>query len=149
MFQYLKSFFSSRAARYRHHHQLFGHTEPINTLAISNEGKWLASGGMFSHHVLCSREMKGFLLGVDGIRFWNIEKGTQIGKVHSVQSVRGQPSSSIWAFQNGVDHLVYGTAGGYIVICAYVTSQVCRAVDQMPLLMLTSWFRSNFRSFDV
>ena len=122
---YLSRFFSVSVNNYKLHRYFYGHTGPINTLAVSYEAIWFASGGTVPFASCLVQTLRQHLTGGDGVRFWHIATGVQLGQPHQYQALRGQPCVSTFAYQHGIDRYVYGTARGYIVICLYDATQVC------------------------
>ena len=123
---YLSNFFSALANNYKLHCCFYGHVNPINTLAVSYGAMWLASGGTVPFALyLFFQTLRSQPIGGDGVRFWDIATGIQIGQPHQYQALRPQPCVSTFAYQHGIDRYIYGMARGYIIICVYDATQVC------------------------
>src|ERR1700730_9440486 len=82
--------------QYKHSLTVRGHNDAIVSLAISTDGKLLASAGRaVSRSFLAMKSDTGFE-GVDWVRLWDIASGGQLSTPEHGHVLRGPPSCTLW-----------------------------------------------------
>ncbi|KAJ6484907.1 WD40-repeat-containing domain protein [Mycena sanguinolenta] len=94
---------------YRRHGKLQGHFGPIYSLAATDDGKFLASGGK------------------DGTRVWDLEAMTQIPDRPASAGIRGATTAIAWTNLDDEpgEMFFFGTVMGYLVSWRKVSGQNC------------------------
>lgn len=127
---------SAASGRYTPVMRLMGHTGPIHALAISPDGKWLASGGKcISQSMLTCADVSHE--GSDALRAWNKQSGEQVpisSPSHEVDLV----SCVAWLMFKEDPYILYGTGLGYMGIVARSSVQVSKLCCRRIPLMTSS-----------
>jgi WD40 repeat protein len=107
----------SPSGRYKRTGTLLSHKQPILTLAISRNGKYIASGGKYSSlhwgpTIDCSSR-----LGIEGIKIWDLKSHKELPFPSQTVEQRGQVTCCTWITRSSDDSEVicYGTGLGYVV----------------------------------
>lgn len=101
--------------------RLYGHTDSINCLAISNDGSLLASGGAYIYSFLGGEFHSSILSGSDAMRLWDLEGFREMRPPnrpdYRVQR-RGQVTCAAWLPMTSekARTLLFASALGYIQV---------------------------------
>ena len=125
---------SSRAGRYKFAGRMIGHTDAIHALALTKNGKYLASGGKPFRDIEEQADLTG-AQGSDGVKIWNVKAHVQLACPKQGHIVRGQVSCVLWVTgHNDYETLCYGTGLGYLV---FWWQNPCDVSALKPMLL---WF---------
>ena len=93
---------------------LEGHTQPIFSIAVSNNGKVVASGGELSQKVAARLTVPQ---GLDRVQLWDLGTMAELQTPEKGYFLRGSSTCMLWAKRRDDqrDVLVFGTSLGYLV----------------------------------
>jgi WD40 repeat protein len=101
--------------RYKLAGKIGGHTDSVHSLAITKNGRILASGGSWCH--VRNGLMTNLLQGSDGVRLWNIETLDELRIPNQNYGRLGPTTCVVWLTrtENLDEMLCYATGLGYVV----------------------------------